>query len=433
MRLASAWRSGPLNIPAFRLLTAGQFASNIGDYCYAVALPWLVLSGHGSTILLGTLLACYGIPRTVLIPVGGMLADKISQRTTMLAADLSRCVFVAAFAALAANHIVSIAALGPLAALIGAGEGLFLPASFSILPSLLGEEKLLAGNAFYSVGQQTGSLIGPAIGGVLVAAAGPVPALAADAVSFGISALTLALIRGGGTTSAATASAAGEPETESADGVLAFLRGLPSMQVLLLIVIVANLTFGGLSEVAVPSLAHERWAASGYGALLAAFAVGSIAGNLTATRAGRARRPMAVAGCAFTLSAVAMAAVPYFGGLAGAAAALLAMGLCQSFGNTLIMPSIQTAVPPRMTGRLMGVVMLCSMGSFPLSVAVTGVVIRHIGPSAFFPVSGAFFGIVMLLALTQRAFRDFGVREALPRDPECAIGLVRKRARKRIR
>ena len=62
---------------SFRLLTGGQFASTIGDFCYAVALPWLVLSAHGGAILLGVVLACYGVPRTVLIPVGGVLADKV--------------------------------------------------------------------------------------------------------------------------------------------------------------------------------------------------------------------------------------------------------------------------------------------------------------------------------------------------------------------
>ena len=149
MKLNAAWRSGPLALTSFRLLTAGQLTSNIGDYCYAVALPWLVLSDHGSTVLLGALLACYGVPRTALIPVGGILADKISPRTTMLVADGSRCVFVAAFTVLAARSTVSLAALGPLAALIGAGEGLFIPASFAILPSLLDSEALMAGNAFF--------------------------------------------------------------------------------------------------------------------------------------------------------------------------------------------------------------------------------------------------------------------------------------------
>ena len=46
--------SGPLGVRSFRLLAGGQFASTIGDYCYAVALPWLVLSSRGGAILLGT-------------------------------------------------------------------------------------------------------------------------------------------------------------------------------------------------------------------------------------------------------------------------------------------------------------------------------------------------------------------------------------------
>ena len=64
-------RSGPLGVRSFRLLAGGQFTSTIGDYCYAVALPWLVLSTHGSAILLGTVLACYGVPRTVAVLPGG--------------------------------------------------------------------------------------------------------------------------------------------------------------------------------------------------------------------------------------------------------------------------------------------------------------------------------------------------------------------------
>ena len=87
MRLTAALRSGPLAVRSFRLLAGGQFTSTIGDYCYAVALPWLVLSNHGSAILLGTVLACYGVPRMVFIPAGGVLADKIGPRTVMLMAD----------------------------------------------------------------------------------------------------------------------------------------------------------------------------------------------------------------------------------------------------------------------------------------------------------------------------------------------------------
>jgi MFS family permease len=147
MRWLGSLRSGPLGVRSFRLLAGGQFTSTIGDYCYAVALPWLVLSNRGGAILLGIVLACYGVPRMVLIPVGGVLADKIGPRTVMLTADAARCVLVAALAVLATRHTISLAALGPIAAFIGAGEGLFIPASFAIMPSLLNGERLAAGHA----------------------------------------------------------------------------------------------------------------------------------------------------------------------------------------------------------------------------------------------------------------------------------------------
>jgi MFS family permease len=179
----------------FQLLAGGQLASTIGDYCYAVALPWLVLSNHGNTILLGTVLACYGVPRTVLIPVGGMLADKFGPRTLMLFADVLRCVLVGVLTFLAARHIASLVTLGPTAALIGGGEGLFLPASYTIMPSLLDDARLAAGTALNSTAVQVGSLIGPAIGGALVAITGAsTAAFGIDAVSFAVSAVSLALI-----------------------------------------------------------------------------------------------------------------------------------------------------------------------------------------------------------------------------------------------
>jgi len=194
-RVAAAWRSGPLAVRSFRLLAGGQLASTIGDYCYAVALPWLVLSSHGGVILLGTVLACYGVTRTVLIPLGGVLADKVGPRTVMLLADAVRCVLVAVLALLAARHDTSLAALGPIAALIGAGEGLFLPASYAIMPSLLDGERLGAGNAISTAAVQAGSLLGPALGGALVATTGSsTGAFAIDAASFAVSALSLGLI-----------------------------------------------------------------------------------------------------------------------------------------------------------------------------------------------------------------------------------------------
>ena len=440
MRILAAWRSGPLAVPSFRLLTAGQFTSTIGDYCYAVALPWLVLSSHGGAILLGTVLACYGVPRMVLIPVGGVLADKVGPRTVMLIADAGRCVVVAAMAVLAARHTASLTALGPAAALIGAGEGLFIPASFSLMPSLLSEERLAAGNAISNAAVQAGSLLGPALGGALVATTrASTWAFVIDAASFAVSALTLALIprraaagsvtavaaadgadgasgeagadRDAGAGGAGGAGAGGAGAGGAGDGgggVLALLRKSRLLQILLLVVIAANLAGGGMSEVALPSLAHARFGAAGYGALLACFAAGGVIGTLAAARTGGLRTPAIFATMVFLVDGAATALTPYLGGEAGAAAALFTVGAANGLGNVTFLTVLQKWAPPAMLGRIMSAIMVCALGSFPLSVVITGVLVRHLGPTPFFPIAGALVVVTMLGALTRREFRMFG-------------------------
>ena len=450
-RFRSAWRGGPLADRNFRLLTVGQFTSTVGDFCYAVALPWLVLSTHGGPVLLGTVLACYGVPRTVGIPLGGILADKLRPRTIMLTADVVRCVLVAVLAFFAARHIASLAALGPVAALLGAGEGVFIPASFTIMPALLGPDRLQAGNALNSAAVQFGSLLGPALGGVLVATAGSAPAFAVDAASFAVSALALGLIvprarailgaaeagtaKPGpvaaddgpaepatpGTPDAEHGKTAGhgktEPEQGKPPGVWPLLRHSRLLQTLMVVTVVANFTSAGTFEVALPALAHLRFGATGYGALVACFGGGAVIGTLAATRAGRLRRPAPVACVAFLISAAGISLVPFLGSLPGPAAATLVFGACTGFGNIVMITLVQQWAPAALLGRIMGVVMLASMGTFPVSVALSGVLVRSLGPTPFFPVAGATLAVAILGALTQREIRDFGTDAVLPADP----------------
>jgi MFS family permease len=439
--LAGARRSlvaGPLAVRSFRLLTGGQFASTIGDFCYAVALPWFVLSSRGGAVALGLVLACYGVPRTVLIPVGGMLADKVGSRTLMLAADVVRCALVAVLAVLAARHTASLVALGPIAAVIGAGEGLFLPASYAIMPSLLDGEQLTAGNALSSAAVQAGSLLGPALGGALVAVTGAsTAAFSVDAASFAVSALTLLLIprsAAAGSVAATAADAAGTAGIEvisgaeaasgaevpvgtagaagAEGGVLALLRGSRALQVILIVVIAANLASGGMGEVALPSLAHASFGAAGYGALLACLAAGGVIGTLAAGRFGQLRRPALFAGLVFLPEAVCIALVPYLGGEPAAAAAIFLVGVGNGLGNVIFLTVVQKQVAPALLGRVMGAIMVCAFGTFPLSVAITGLLVHRYGPSVFFVIAGGLVAAAILGGLTQRDFRDFGAVRA---------------------
>lgn len=435
----SAWRSGPLAVRSFRLLTGGQLASTVGDYCYAVALPWLVLSTHGGPVLLGAVLACYGVPRTAVIPMAGVLTDKFGARTLMLVADVVRCALVAVLALLATRHVASLATLGPLAALIGAGEGLFIPASYTIMPSLLEPRQLAAGNAVSLAAIRVGSLFGPALGGALVATVGSGPAFAVDAASFAVSALTLALIPrhraqavGAGPEEVTESAAAGltkeavDTDTGANSGVgklkvLDLLRRSRAMQVFVVVTIVANLTGGGLGGVALPALAHARFGAAGYGALLACLAAGGLVGTLLAARTGNLRKPAIVAALTFVVQGAAMCLVPYLGGEAGAAVALFVFGGCNGLANVIFFTAGQRWTPPHVLGRVMGLMMMCTFGTYPASVALTGLLVHHIGPTLFFPIAGAVVAAAFIGGLSQKEYRDFG--SASPDGTYLLVGL----------
>jgi hypothetical protein len=193
--------------------------------------------------------------------------------------------------------------------------------------------------------------------------------------------------------------------------VLRLLRRTRALQVILLVVVAANLANGGMGEVALPSLAHAHYGAAGYGALLACWAAGGVIGTLAAARTGRVRRPVIFAGGVFLAEAAVIGLVPYLGGEAGAvggSAALFAAGALNGLGNVSFLTPMQKWVPPALLGRVMGAMMLCAFGSFPLSVAVAGVLVRHLGPAPFFPVAGGLVAVAILGGLTQREFRVFG-------------------------
>lgn len=178
----------------------------------------------------------------------------------------------------------------------------------------------------------------------------------------------------------------------------------------------ANFAFGGTAEVALPALAHASYGAAGYGALIAALSLGALAGTLVAARATGLRKPAVVAFCVYLAAGIAICFVPYLGGLPGAAAAMAAFGVCNSFGNILLVTLLQQWAPPRLLGRIMSLIMLAALGTFPASVAVAGVLIHHLGPEIFFPVAGIVLVATVLAALTQQAIRDFGATPA----PEAA-------------
>ncbi|HLI01951.1 MAG TPA: MFS transporter [Acidimicrobiales bacterium] len=408
----------PLRHRRLALLFAGQVTSNVGDAVYAVALPWYVLATHGGALLLGVVLAAYGVPRTALLVVGGHLADRWRPWTVMLAADTVRMAVVAGLAAMAFAGPARAATLVPIAVVLGAGEGLFLPGALSIVPSLVPGEILQSANALTSSGSQMATLAGPILGGALVGAVSPGGAFAVDAATFAASAATLLAIR---RTRAAPAAAAappapGQPDAAPAPpaGIGALLRRSRVLQVILLITIAANLGSGGFGEVALPALAHGPLGAgaTGYGALMAAMGAGALVGTLVAGTMGTPKRVAVVASAAFMIQSIFGAIVPYLGSVAPAAASLALFGVCNGFGNVLTITAFQRWAPPALLGRIMGILMTASFAAFPISVAAAGVLVHRFGPAPFFPLASAAVILAIAAGLTQREWREFGRNEA---------------------
>jgi predicted MFS family arabinose efflux permease len=419
-RLAAPRALAPLRQRGFRLLTIGQVTSNVGDACYAVALPWYVLAAHGGVLLLGTVLAAYGVPRTALIAVGGYASDRWRPQTVMLATDVVRALALAALAVTAATGPARAVVLVPLAVVIGAGEGLFLPGSFSIIPTLLSGDDLQAGNALASSGTQLATLAGPVVGGALILLAGPSLAFGLDAVTFAVSAVTLAALavpaaRGARPTRAARAETDPVTTAGPAPSLGRLLRSERVLPIILLVNLAANFGLGGESEVALPALVHGplHAGASGYGAVLAAFGAGALLGTIVAGPLGRLRRPAVVGSLAFLAEAACLAVTPYVGATAAVAAAMAGLGLLNGFGNVLTITAFQRWAPPSALGRLSGLLMLTSFGVFPISVALAAVVVRHWGPTPFFLLAAVTLAVAILAGLSQRAWRDFGAHPSI--------------------
>jgi MFS family permease len=403
----------PFKVRNFCLLFGGQTVSTIGDALYAVALPWLILSNGGSAQEIGVVLAAYGIPRVGCVLLGGWLSDRLRPRWLMLIADAIRAVLVGILAGLALHGHPALWQLCAVAFPLGACMGLFLPASSAILPDLLKDEELQAGNALTFSSTQAATLVGSAIAGVVVAVLTSGTAMALDALSFVVSAVSLAMMRvsrvvAAGTPEEATGAASGV--VESSQGQIPFGRYLRTsrlMQVALVVSLAANFCFGGLMEVALPTLVHGPMnaGAGGYGLILAAFGGGALAGSLFAGMLGRLKRKGLIALLLLLVMAVMIALLPY-GGVAGAAFCMLISGVTNSISNVLLITVIQLIIPRHLMGRAMGLLLFGSVGTYPISVALAGVLTNHFGPVILFPFSGLVLFLTILLGIAQKELRD---------------------------
>ena len=180
-----------LREPGFRRLFVGRTASLIGDGITPVALAFAVLDLTGSATDLGIVLAAHSLVLTALVLVGGVYADRLSPRLSMLGADLVRVASTGLMAVLLISGGAEIWHLVALYAVDGAATAFFNPASDALLPQLVPAARLQDGAALINFSRSAGRFAGPALAGIALALGSPADALAVDAATFGVSALCL--------------------------------------------------------------------------------------------------------------------------------------------------------------------------------------------------------------------------------------------------
>lgn len=144
--------------------------------------------------------------------------------------------------------------------------------------------------------------------------------------------------------------------------------------------------------------------------MIASFGVGALAGSLLATRLDGTRRPAVAAGLIFLAQVPLMACLPWVPGLIVAAAMMALWGGLNMCANVTTQTAFQRWALPDLIGRLSGLLITTSYGMFPISVALAGLVAHRYGPGTFFILSTVTLAATLAWALSQQAFRDFGMR-----------------------
>jgi MFS family permease len=179
----------------FRLLFASSTISGLGDGISVVALVFAVLQVSDSAIALGLVLAARQVADAAIVLAAGVWADRLPRHLVLIAVAVVQGVVQAVTGALVLSGSATIAMLVGLQAIYGLAEGFYLPASTGLIPATISPGKLQQANALLGLSRNATRIVGPAIGGAIVAAGSPGSALIIDAVSFALGALLLVPLR----------------------------------------------------------------------------------------------------------------------------------------------------------------------------------------------------------------------------------------------
>lgn len=406
-RLLRARMLEPLQERDFALLTGGSVVSQLGDGFYGVALAWQVYEISNVPTALSVVGVAWSLPVVLFVLVGGVLSDRYDRRWLMIGADCVRAAAIGLLGILSISGVIELWHVVGLVAFQGLGDAFFSPASTAIVPDLVRDERLPQANALQALLRPLMlRLIGPAVGGVVVAGLGPGPAFVVDGSSFLVSAVAIAFISAR-PTRAAIGHGLRQTIAEVREG-LAFVRRNPWCWATLLAAMLSLLVFVGPVQVLLPFLVKNELSlgADSLGAIFAVGGVGSIAAALAVGQLGLPRRRVTM------MYAVWSGGVALFAGYGVMnslwQALIIGFGTAALFqiGSIIWITLLQTLVPRELLGRVSSLDWLVSGGLLPVSFALTGPVAALLGPGPTMIAAGLVGSLLMGALLFVPGVRD---------------------------
>lgn len=367
---------GPLSEAQFRLLWIGQSTSAIGDGLTFLAIAFAVLHIGGKATDLGLVFAAFFAAYVSFVLVGGVWADRLPRQLVMVAADVVRGVVqvIIGLLLLADRAEVWQVAIG--VAVYGAASAFFQPASTGLVPQTVSAGRLQQANALMSLSRNGGAILGPPISGLIVAFAGPGTVFLIDAATFGISAISLLLLRPVKQTSPDER----QPFLAELAGGWREIVARPWIAAALVAFGISNAS-GAAFFILGPVIADAQLGgAAAWGLILTGGAIGGVIGGLLALRV-RPRRPLLVGFAIMSLIALQPLS------LVGPAPVLLIAGaFLLGFGageltNTWWFTMLQQHVPEHARSRVSSYDWLVSFIFQPLGFLTVGPLSQAIGPT----------------------------------------------------
>ena len=381
----------------YRIFFSGQVVSVTGTWMQNIAAAWLVLQLTHSPVAVGVLMLCQFLPATVLGLFGGVLVDRLDVRRTVIATQAASMAFAAALAGLTLGGAVAVWHVYLLAGLRGMSLVLDHPARQALTFQLVGRRELPNAVALNSSLFNGARVVGPALGGAVIAASGPGVCFLLNAVSFLAVLFSLRLIRPGELVPLDR----GEERPTFVRGMreaFVFLHRVPLAAVVLTVVLfVTTLSFN--FNVLLPVLA-KRTLEEGpavFGVVTACFGAGALLGALASAAISRASPRLFLAGTgAFGLAELALAPQTTLGAVGPL---LFLTGLAFTLWTSNANATLQLAAPDHLRGRVMGLYYVAFNGAGPAGGVLAGWLAATGGTALAFGVAGSAALAVTVAAL----------------------------------